>query len=250
MKKIRVVLCVLLLISTSVYAKTVYLTDNLKYTLRSVGNINGRILGMLPGGTALTLLEINSEGDYSKVRTNSGIEGYVLSRFVIDKPNNLSRHHLTQAKNKLQTLQQAFALAQQELAQLKASQHVLATPVQAYGILSEECKLDSLANKTAKQPHISKRDKDGKLDGLTRDSVCLALSNTTKLHLQKSQLQKRIIFVERELQQVKRENQTLQNSVEQDWFLYGGILTSIGVVLGFILPKLNWSRRKRHLNPL
>lgn len=244
MKLIRIISCVLLLISISAHAKTVYLTDNLKYTLRSIDDSNGRILRMLPGGTALTLLEVNSETGYSKVRTDSGTEGYVFSRFLIDTP----KRHPNQVKNELKKLQKAFALVQQELTQLKTTQHTLATNptfIQAYSILSKMCKTGSLTNKTTKPRHIPKKDKNGKSNNLTRNEICLALSNTTKLQQQKTQLQKRVIFVERELQQIKRENQTLQNSTEQDWFLYGGILTLIGVVLGFILPNLNWPKRRR-----
>ena len=43
--------------------------------------------------------------------------------------------------------------------------------------------------------------------------------------------------------QIKLENQALQDTANQDWFLYGGILALVGVILGFILPKLSWRRK-------
>jgi SH3 domain protein len=52
-----------------------------------------------------------------------------------------------------------------------------------------------------------------------------------------------VISVERELQQLKRENQALTDNTNQTWFLYGGCLAIFGVLLGFILPKLSWRRR-------
>ena len=41
----------------------------------------------------------------------------------------------------------------------------------------------------------------------------------------------------------KLENQSLKDTASQDWFLYGGLLALIGVILGFILPKLGWRRK-------
>ena len=49
--------------------------------------------------------------------------------------------------------------------------------------------------------------------------------------------------VERELQQIKREKQALEDSTKQDWFLYGGMLSFIGIFLGLLLPKLSWQRK-------
>ena len=60
---------------------------------------------------------------------------------------------------------------------------------------------------------------------------------------QRDQLQELVISNERELQQLKRENQALADSSNQNWFLYGGGLSLFGVLLGFILPKLSWRRR-------
>ena len=68
-------------------------------------------------------------------------------------------------------------------------------------------------------------------------------ANAIQLKQQRDQLQERVVSVERELQQLKRENQALTDSSNQDWFLYGGALSLFGVLLGFILPKLSWRRR-------
>ena len=64
-----------------------------------------------------------------------------------------------------------------------------------------------------------------------------------QLKQQRDQLQERVVNVERELQQIKRENQALQDTTNQDWFLYGGILSFIGIFLGLLLPKISWHRK-------
>ena len=69
-------------------------------------------------------------------------------------------------------------------------------------------------------------------------------ASTVELKNERDELQERVVNVERELQQFKLENQALGDTANQDWFLYGGLLALIGVILGFILPKLSWRRRR------
>ena len=64
-----------------------------------------------------------------------------------------------------------------------------------------------------------------------------------QLKNERDELQERVVNAERELQQLKLENQSLKDSSNQDWFLYGGILSFLSVLLGFILPKLGWRRK-------
>jgi len=45
------------------------------------------------------------------------------------------------------------------------------------------------------------------------------------------------------LQQYKLENQVLKDTASQDWFLYGGILSLVGVLLGFILLKTQLAQK-------
>ena len=68
-------------------------------------------------------------------------------------------------------------------------------------------------------------------------------TNAIQLKQQRDQLQERVVNNERELQQIKREKQALEDSTKQDWFLYGGMLSFIGIFLGLLLPKLSWKRK-------
>ncbi len=215
MKKITALLT-LLIISLSAQAQTIYITDSATYTLRSIESNNGRILRMLPSGTALTVISVNKENGYSKVQTSDGTEGYVLSRFTLNQPIN--RWFLNKANKKLKILQQALDQTEHELSQLK--DHNTET-------LSSNQSLNKERDTLSKDLH----------------DLRLTASNAVQLKHQRDQLQERVISVERELQQVKRQNQTLEDSTNQDWFLYGGILSLIGVILGFILPKLSWRRK-------
>lgn len=68
-------------------------------------------------------------------------------------------------------------------------------------------------------------------------------SNALQIKNERDSLQERVVNVERDLQQLKLENQALKDSANQDWFLYGGGLALAGVLLGFIIPKISWGRR-------
>ena len=72
-------------------------------------------------------------------------------------------------------------------------------------------------------------------------------SNAIQLKRQRNELQERVVNVERELQQLKRAKQALEDSTSQDWFLYGGILSFLGIFFGLLIPKISW-QRKSHGN--
>ena len=68
-------------------------------------------------------------------------------------------------------------------------------------------------------------------------------ANSIQLKNERDELQEHVVNIERDLQQYKLENQALKDTASQDWFLYGGLLSLVGVLLGFILPKLGWRRK-------
>jgi len=215
-KKILTVFFILISTISLVNAKTVYVTDSIKYTLRSSENNRSKILKMLPSGTTLTIVSENAGSGYTKVRTKSGIEGFVLTRHTQNKP--ISLWYLNKANKKMATLQKEFNLAKQELNQL---------------VGNNDQTLSSNQSLSIERDNLSKE-----LNDLRQTAA-----NAVQLKHQRDQLQERVISVERELQQIKRQNQTLEDSANQDWFLYGGILSLFGVILGFILPKLSWRRK-------
>ena len=61
----------LILCSTAAFAKTAYVTDELKITLRTGESATHRIARMLPTGERLTVLSTTPATGYSKVRTSS-----------------------------------------------------------------------------------------------------------------------------------------------------------------------------------
>lgn len=88
----------------SVLAETKYVTDQFEIMLRTGQSVQHEILRQLKSGTQVTVLESNYE--YSRVRTASGKEGWVLTRYLIDQPAGRERAVKLQAD--LELLQNNF----------------------------------------------------------------------------------------------------------------------------------------------
>lgn len=205
MKKALVSILVLLATSSLAEARVGYVTDSIDVPLRSGESERSKIVKMLPNGMSLNVLGDNTENGYTYVQAANGAEGYILTRYISNEPS--ARNQLEAAVKKLEALQE-------ENKQLKASQ------VNHQEVGKERDKLSA------------------ELSELQQTAA-----NAIQLKQQRDQLQERVVTVERELQQLKRENQALTDSTNQDWFLYGGGLALFGVLLGFILPKISWRRR-------
>ncbi|WAR46392.1 TIGR04211 family SH3 domain-containing protein [Methylomonas rapida] len=205
MKKALVSILVLLATCSLAEARVGYVTDSIDVPLRSGESERSKIVKMLPNGMSLNVLGDNTENGYTYVQAANGAEGYILTRYISNEPS--ARNQLEAAVKKLETLQE-------ENKQLKASQ------VNHQEVGKERDKLSA------------------ELSELQQTAA-----NAIQMKQQRDQLQERVVTVERELQQLKRENQALADSTNQDWFLYGGGLALFGVLLGFILPKISWRRR-------
>ncbi len=66
------------------YAQGIYVTGITKITLRSGPGVDNKILAMLTSGTKLEMVQRGD--DWSQVRTESGKDGWVLTRFLTEDP--------------------------------------------------------------------------------------------------------------------------------------------------------------------
>ncbi|MFM8341715.1 MAG: TIGR04211 family SH3 domain-containing protein [Methylomonas sp.] len=205
MKKVLASVIVLFSFSDLANAKTAYVTDSVEIPLRSADSERGKIVKMLTNGTQLTIFQDTNENGYSYVQASNGAEGFILSRYLSGEPS--ARTQLEAANKKLEALQEE--------------------------------------NKQLKSNHATNQEIGKERDKLSNQLTELqqTAANAIQLKQQRDELQERVVTIERELQQYKRENQALTDSSNQDWFLYGGGLSLFGVLLGFILPKLSWGRR-------
>ena len=97
-------------------ATTRYVTDNLEITLRSGQSTKHQILRMLKSGTKLDILETNPKSGYSRVRTAQGLEGWVLTRYLVNVAG--ARERLAESDKKIVKLEIANTRLQGKLGRL------------------------------------------------------------------------------------------------------------------------------------
>ena len=216
MKKILSSFFILILTFGSALADTIYVADELNLALWDAPSVQGKILKSLPTGTPLTVIGKQTKSEFINVRLIDGTEGYIKSRY---------------------TKKQAPAIdpkdtASKTIALLQSQNNALITELNALK--------DSLTPGTSLEKSLATE-----RDQLTRElnELKKTAASSSQLKNERDELQERVVNVERDLEQFKLENQALKDTASQDWFLYGGVLSLVGVLLGFILPKLSWRRK-------
>ena len=216
MKKILSSFFILILTFGSALADTIYVADELNLALWDAPSVQGKILKSLPTGTPLTVIGKQAKSELIHVRLIDGTEGYIKSRY---------------------TKKQAPAVDHKDT----ASKTITLLQSQNDALITELNKLkDSLTPGTSLEKSLATE-----RDQLARElnELKKTAANSFQLKTERDELQERVVNVERDLEQFKLENQALKNTASQDWFLYGGVLSLAGVLLGFILPKLSWRRK-------
>ncbi|MCB1722223.1 MAG: TIGR04211 family SH3 domain-containing protein [Chromatiaceae bacterium] len=213
----RTALILLILCSSPAWAKTAYVTDQVEITLRTGASTSHRIVRMLPTGEKLNVLQADPDSGYSKVRTATGTEGYVLSRQLVDQP--VARDRLAAAEAEVKSLKAAPGELSSRLAQL-TEQH-------------------TALQKSHEELQQAKSLVDQEYAALQRTA-----NNAVRIANERNELRKQVAELTREVEDVKQQNRELENKTAQNWFLIGAGVVVGGILLGLILPHLRVRRRK------
>ncbi|APZ43335.1 hypothetical protein BW247_09720 [Acidihalobacter ferrooxydans] len=207
--------------SAPVTHPTRYVTDQFQITLRSGPGLGHQILSMLSSGDRVTVLQQNAKNGYSEVKTSSGVSGWVLTRFLMDRP--AARAQLAQAHQAVAAADAKLKTAQQTLAKTK---NELTAKVQADAALRS--RFDSL-----QQEYQTLRK-------TAKNAVAMADAN--------DKLKVRVTTLERQLTSVSSENATLRNTGLLRWFMAGGGVLLVGLILGLLMPRLTRKRKDNWFN--
>lgn len=204
----------LLMLAAGAMAETRYVDDRLVITMRSGQGNSYQILKTLPSGTRLELLE--NAGEYSRVRTAAGIEGWVLSQYLTATP--IARDRLEQAGRELENIRQQKQQLQQQLAQAREEQQQLEA-----ALSRTEAESKQLAEELQQLREVAAR------------PVELAQENR--------RLQEQLNTLEATTEQLQSDNRQLADSSRKEWFVIGAGVLGSGILLGLLLPLLR--RRKK-----
>ncbi len=216
MKHTYILVSLLFLLAGNAVAETRYVSDVLEITMRSGKGTSYGITRMLRSGTAVQVLEVDKKAGYSKVRTSSGKEGWVLSRFLMN--GKAARERL--------------AAAEKSLAELELENRKLTTAMSA---LTDEKK--SLQNNLG--------DLEGESRSVSQElaEIKRTASSALAIDSENKDLKSRLVSLERELQTVQQENQSLKDRTARDWFMVGAAVVLLGIIIGLIIPKIRFRKK-------
>jgi len=127
MKRYIFIGILLVFVTASVQAKSMYVSEIVEITLRTGPGIDHKVIAMLKSGQTLVVLEPGSE--WTKVRLANEKEGYMLSRFLTEKkPNELL---LAELKEKYKDLESKVNAIQEENSKQKSQNESLLSELAA-----------------------------------------------------------------------------------------------------------------------
>jgi SH3 domain protein len=215
-KSIPIVLALVLGLVSTAMAETLYVSDRLEIQMRTGKGTQFRILRMLPSGTALEILEVDQENGYSRVRTPSGVEGWVLSRFLMQ--GRAARDRLADAEKKLARLELENRKLSASLEDLQKTKGSIDTEREQ--LVKENRKLSQ------------------ELEEIRR-----AASSALAIDAENKQLKSRIVAYERQAQSLQQENEGLKDRTARDWFMVGAGVVILGMIIGLIIPRIRWRKK-------
>ena len=200
----------LITISQFSFADEVYISDNLYVLLRGGESSEHRIIhGGIKSGTSLERLETNEQTGYTRVRTGEGLEGWLLTRYLVEEP--IARTRLNSVESELQLLDTKH---QQTLLSLKEV-------TEARKVLADQNALlvEDLAIITALSGNVVVIDDQNKRLSEERDILLQNIKDLNEL------------------------TDTLSDDSAQQWFLRGAGVILIGLLFGFWISRRVYHKR-------
>ncbi|MDH5308703.1 MAG: TIGR04211 family SH3 domain-containing protein [Gammaproteobacteria bacterium] len=208
-----------LLFGSPVLAETAWVSDQFEITLRSGPSTSNAIQLMINSGTALEVLERDPETGYSKVRTQGGTEGWVLTRYLMNEPS---------AREQLESLSAQVSSATERGTSLGSQLNAIRSEYQE-------------ATNRIRSLEREKEQLQADLDEIKRTAA-----NVLGIDSQNKSLQRQLTDTEIQVSILEEENRQLKAQSNRTWFLTGAGVLFGGVLLGLILPRMRWQRRSRY----
>ena len=201
----------IIIISTpSAQAESMYVTDILKVTLRTGPSLNNKIIKMVESGQKIEVIEPGQE--WSLVRLDDGMEGWILNRYMISDQTNKIK--LVKLESKYSRLEAKSSSTFKENAELK----------------TQNQKLGSDLSDTKKE-----------LEKIRNNYEALKADSAEFLTLQSNfkKASKQLTEQTQKATELEEQVSDLEVAYYIKWFLAGSGVLFIGFILGFS------TRRKR-----
>lgn len=198
----------LLLGISGVQAQSNYVTDDFEVMLRTGPSIQNKIVRPLRSGTRIEVLREDSGNGHSQVQLSSGEIGYMLTRFITDKPS---------ARTRLKSVEE-------QVAQLRSEPNEIRT------LLADS----QDENRQLITQNISLTN-DAKVAQAELDEIKAISGDVIKLSAQNQKLESEVQQLLLQLDDIRIQNEALKDNSERVRNLLGIGILLLGLFLGWVL---------------
>lgn len=200
-------------------AQSVWVSDQFEVLLRTGPSTENAIRLTMASGTELEVLERDPDSGYTRVRTRSGTEGWVLTRYLMSEPP---------ARQQLERLTEQLTNADAEGSSLTSQLQAIQTQHQ-----QATRTIDSLERSNAAlQAEL--------------EEIKSTAANAISIDRQNKDLRQQLTDAEIKVSILQQENEELASQKTRNWFLAGALVLLVGIILGIWLPRIRWQRRSRY----
>lgn len=199
-------------------AETAYITDQGQFNLRSGASTRHRIIRTLSSGTQVDVLSKDEDSGYSRVRTEDGKTGYILTRHLQDSP--AARSQLAEMRAQLEELQQEPDQLAARLSKINTEHELLKE--QYATVASRNVELEEAL---AEFEHTS--------------------ANIVHINEERNRLQRDVAKLTRTVGDLEQENLAIRSGDNWQWFLTGAGVAGAGLLVGLVLGGSGLGGRRR-----
>ncbi len=208
-----------ILMCQSAWSESVWVSDEFEVTLRTGPSTGNAIDIMVSSGTELEALERDADTGYTRVQTRGGTEGWVLTRYLMVEPS---------AREQLQTLTGQLTDASSRGSSLNNQLAAVRSEYDTAERRIEELERD----KTELQQELA--------------DIRRTAANALAVNDENTKLRDRLMDSDIRVDTLEQESRDLSDQSSRYWFMSGGLVLVIGMVLGLWLPRIQWQRRARY----
>ncbi len=208
-----------ILMCQSAWSESVWVSDEFEVTLRTGPSTGNAIEIMVSSGTELEALERDADTGYTRVQTSGGTEGWVLTRYLMVEPS---------AREQLQTLTGQLTDASSRGSSLNNQLAAVRSEYDTAERRIEELERD----KTELQQELA--------------DIRRTAANALAVNDENTKLRDRLMDSDIRVDTLEQESRDLSDQSSRYWFMSGGLVLVIGMVLGLWLPRIQWQRRARY----
>lgn len=214
---IALVLCAF--VAPAAVAESVWVTDQFEITLRSGPSTSNAIRLSVGSGTRLEVIERDADTGYTHVRTQGGTEGWVLTRYLMNEAS--AREQLEKLTSQLTNANSRGSTLDSQLNAIKGE-------------------YDAASNKIATLER-EKAAVEAELAEIRRTAA-----NVLAINDQNKSLMDQLTAAQIRADTLEQENRVLAGQTTRYWFMSGGLVLLVGIILGIWLPRIRWQRRSRY----